>query len=158
MPQAGTRKRAAPGASPLIQEQSQSAMEFPSKSPELSNDPFLRWGQNLQGNETSAYPDPTTTTYTPNIYGGLTQPQGVPVSQSNQITRRPPNQQLVARGRTINGASSDQWLGLGDVTITPSTDGWVNSDEDLEQKALIAKRDAQAKRKPIPPFVQKLSR
>lgn len=157
MPQAGTRKRPAPGASPLIQEQSQNAMNFPSKSPQLSNDQIFRWGHNPQGNETSAYPDPAAT-YTPSIYGGLSQPQGVPVSQSNQIARRPPSQQLVTRGRTINDTGSDQWLGLGDVTTPSSTDGWANSDEDLEQKALIAKRDAQAKRKPIPPFVQKLSR
>ena len=154
MPQAGTRKRPAPGASPLIQEQS---MDFPSKSSQLSNDQFFRWGHNLPVNETSAYPDPTAT-YTPSIYAGLSQPQGTSASQSNQIARRPPNQQLVARGRTINDTSSDQWLGLGDVTTPSSTDGWANNDEDLEQKALIAKRDAQAKRKPIPPFVQKLSR
>lgn len=82
----------------------------------------------------------------------------MPVSQSNQIARRPPSQQLVTRGRAINDTGSDQWLGLGDVPTPSSTDGWVNSDEDLEQKALLAKRDAQAKRKPIPPFVQKLSR
>lgn len=32
------------------------------------------------------------------------------------------------------------------------------SDADLEQRAQIAKKDAQAKRKQIPPFVQKLRR
>lgn len=157
MPQAGTRKRPAPGASPLIQEQSQSAMDYRSQSPPVSNDQLFRWGHNLQGNETSAYPDPAAA-YTPNIYGGLTQPQGMPVPLSTQITRRPPNQQLVPRGRTINGTAGDQWLGLGDIPTPSSTDGWANNDEDLGQKALIAKRDAQAKRKPIPPFVQKLSR
>ncbi len=47
---------------------------------------------------------------------------------------------------------------MGDGNTPGATDGWINADEDLEQKALIAKRDAQAKRKPIPPFVQKLSR
>lgn len=36
--------------------------------------------------------------------------------------------------------------------------GWRNEGDDLDQKALVAKRDAQAKRKQIPPFVQKLSR
>jgi heat shock transcription factor len=34
----------------------------------------------------------------------------------------------------------------------------VDDDEELEQKAAIAKKDAQSKRKQIPPFVQKLSR
>lgn len=35
---------------------------------------------------------------------------------------------------------------------------WRNNSDDLDQKALAAQRDAQAKRKQIPPFVQKLSR
>ncbi|KAL8663166.1 MAG: hypothetical protein Q9202_004098 [Teloschistes flavicans] len=34
---------------------------------------------------------------------------------------------------------------------------WRNNSDDLDQKALAAQRDAQAKRKQIPPFVQKLS-
>jgi heat shock transcription factor len=34
----------------------------------------------------------------------------------------------------------------------------VDDDEELEHKAAAAKKDAQAKRKQIPPFVQKLSR
>jgi len=157
MPQAGSRKRPAPGTSPSVQHQSQTSMHFSPKSPQLSNDQFLRWGQNPQNNEASAYPDPTTS-YGPNIYGGLAQPQGVPVPKSNQITRRPTNQQLVTRGRSFNNTCSDQWSGLGDGSTQPSVEGWINSGEDLEQKALVAKRDAQAKRKPIPPFVQKLSR
>ncbi|KAI9871136.1 MAG: stress-responsive transcription factor hsf1 [Pleopsidium flavum] len=156
MPQAGSRKRPAPGASPLVQQQSQTAMHFPQKSPQLSNEQFLRWGQNPPSNEASVYPDPTTN-YSPNIYGGLPHSQGVPIPQSNQITRRSTNQQLVTRGRTFNDTSSDQWSGLGDGSTQAMAEGWVNGDDDLEQKALVAKRDAQAKRKPIPPFVQKLS-
>lgn len=157
MPQGGSRKRPAPGASPLMQQQSQTAMQFSSKSPQLSNEQFLRWGQNPQSTESSAYPDPTAS-YTPNIYGGSTQQQGVPAAQPNQIARRPTNQQLVTRGRTFNNTNSDQWSGLGDGSPQPTVEAWVNNDGDLEQQALIAKRDAQAKRKPIPPFVQKLSR
>lgn len=37
-------------------------------------------------------------------------------------------------------------------------EGWGESISDLEQRALVAKREAQAKRKQIPPFVQKLRR
>lgn len=37
-------------------------------------------------------------------------------------------------------------------------DGWGESLAELEQRALVAKREAQAKRKQIPPFVQKLRR
>ncbi len=36
--------------------------------------------------------------------------------------------------------------------------GYPKQDDDLDQQALRAKRDAEAKRKQIPPFVQKLSR
>ena len=36
--------------------------------------------------------------------------------------------------------------------------GYSNQDDDLDQQALRAKKDAEAKRKQIPPFVQKLSR
>lgn len=34
----------------------------------------------------------------------------------------------------------------------------AETEAELEQRALLAKKDAQAKRKQIPPFVQKLSR
>jgi heat shock transcription factor, other eukaryote len=37
-------------------------------------------------------------------------------------------------------------------------DGWGENLAELEQRALAAKREAQAKRKQIPPFVQKLRR
>ena len=36
--------------------------------------------------------------------------------------------------------------------------GYLDQEDDLDQQALRAKRDAEAKRKQIPPFVQKLSR
>ncbi len=39
-----------------------------------------------------------------------------------------------------------------------SPQGYPNQEDDLDQQALRAKRDAEAKRKQIPPFVQKLSR
>lgn len=38
------------------------------------------------------------------------------------------------------------------------TQGYSNQNDDLNQQALRAKKDAEAKRKQIPPFVQKLSR
>lgn len=76
---------------------------------------------------------------------------GVP---SNQLVRRHPNQQLVSRGN--NG-----WQDLSNSTGQPGQGAWEAMDggeEDLEQRALVAKQEAQAKRKQIPPFVQKLSR
>jgi heat shock transcription factor len=59
--------------------------------------------------------------------------------------------------------SGDQWDGqYGDESILDpqSASGMVEEDniELLEERAAVAKRDAQSKRKQIPPFVQKLSR
>lgn len=65
-----------------------------------------------------------------------------------QLVRRNPNQQLAPR--------RGQWDGYP----SPTQQQWENVDDEdeLEQKVAIAKKDAQAKRKQIPPFVQKLNR
>jgi hypothetical protein len=47
---------------------------------------------------------------------------------------------------------------LMDPSNGAPNDGWGENLAELEQRALVAKRDAQAKRKQIPPFVQKLRR
>jgi heat shock transcription factor len=69
---------------------------------------------------------------------------------SGQLVRRNPNHQLAPRGRNAWDAFSNDKQG----EWPPVPD----EDDDLEQKALMARRDAQSKRKQIPPFVQKLSR
>lgn len=68
---------------------------------------------------------------------------------TGQLVRRNPNHQLAATPRR------NQWEGF-----PGEGQQWeaVDDDEELEQKAAVAKKDAQAKRKQIPPFVQKLSR
>jgi heat shock transcription factor len=65
-----------------------------------------------------------------------------------QLIRRDQNQQLASR--------RGQWDGYP----SPTQQQWepVDDEEELEQKAAMAKKDAQTKRKQIPPFVQKLSR
>jgi heat shock transcription factor len=65
-----------------------------------------------------------------------------------QLVRRDQNQQLASR--------RGQWDGYP----SPTQQQWepVDDEEELEQKAAMAKKDAQTKRKQIPPFVQKLSR
>jgi len=93
------------------------------------------------------------TTFDPNLYPsfGLGQPanlSNVKSSPSNQLVRRNTNQQLM-----VGNQVQDQWL------APPNTGtAWeVNdSDQELDRKAAMAKRDAQAKRKQIPPFVLKL--
>jgi heat shock transcription factor len=73
-----------------------------------------------------------------------------PEMGAGQLVRRNPNQQLAPAPRR------GQWDGYNSPTQQWET--IADDDEELEQKAAIAKKDAQAKRKQIPPFVQKLSR
>jgi heat shock transcription factor len=76
---------------------------------------------------------------------------GGPEMLSGQLVRRNPNQQVATRGQTpwdnYNQNPSGAWENAA-----------MEDNEELERKAAIAKKDAQAKRKQIPPFVQKLSR
>jgi heat shock transcription factor len=70
---------------------------------------------------------------------------------STQLVRRNPNNQLAARGRT-------PWEAFN--TNEQQLEWQKPDDEDveLEAKAAQARKEAQGKRKSIPPFVQKLSR
>lgn len=82
---------------------------------------------------------------------------------SNSLTRRPMNQALVPTRPRSNFDTSMGWDGLVDNTSLVAhgqDDAAVAQDSlsTLEELAQQAKRDAQAKRKQIPPFVQKLSR
>ncbi|KAI9838476.1 MAG: stress-responsive transcription factor hsf1 [Sclerophora amabilis] len=178
-PQTTSRKRSAPGASTTIQRSpnnpQQSLHPLPSASelPPMSNEQFLGWGQGPADNTGASYSDPNTA-HNANAYGGLgeknetalqpsintSRPQieSSPAVTSTQLTRRPANQQLMPRPRAYENTDGDFWAGFGDVLQT-EVDGEnvVNkTDDDLEQKALVAKRDAQAKRRQIPPFIQKL--
>ena len=69
---------------------------------------------------------------------------------SGQLVRRNPNQQVATRAQSAWGPYA-----------SPEPGGaWEapDDDEELERKAVVAKKEAQSKRKQIPPFVQKLSR
>ena len=82
---------------------------------------------------------------------GLNDGSAVVPDTSSQLVRRNPNQQLAARGRSPWDAFQ--------TDNQPSEWAQVEEDdEELEQKAMLARKDAQTKRKQIPPFVQKLSR
>ena len=161
MPPSNPRKRPAPGSSPAVQQQ-QMPQSFPAPS-QLSNADFLRWNQ---GADNASYQDPSG--YNMNNYGGnaLSQAQydqSIP-APSTQLARRPVNRQLVPTGQRAGyDNSGDPWGQFGDDSILdPNHPNGVMEENDnielLEEKATIAKRDAQSKRKQIPPFVQKLSR
>jgi heat shock transcription factor len=129
---------------------------------QASNAEFLRWSQ---GPENAGFPD--SSAYNMNAYGenGLSQApydQSVPAAASTQLTRRPVNRQLVPTGQRPYDNTADPWGQFGDESILdPQGNGPMEENDNielLEEKAAVAKRDAQSKRKQIPPFVQKLSR
>lgn len=126
---------------------------FANTGAQLSNDQFLQWGQDPTGTASVNSPGfPVDVgSYSPMAY---TAGQDLPLAGNNvpnQLTRRPVNQ-LVSRNRGFDSGSQPL------VEQPPEGDGWGESLAELERRALIAKREAQAKRKQIPPFVQKLSR
>lgn len=157
MSPAGSRKRPAPGASPTVQQPQATATITNGAPPQLATDQLLQWHQQNMVNSASRYPD-TTGNFSATLYDGMNQSPAVPSAASNQLARRQMSQQLAQRA-PYNRASDDGWPIISEDGMQPPQDqGWLNSNDDLEQKAQIARRDTQAKRKQIPPFVQKLSR
>ena len=165
-----SRKRRAPGASP--QAQQPTGMQNIGFSPETANISADQYMSNW--NDPTVSGDIKANFGDPSLFDGInfTGNAGVATGQSShnrivsldnldnsleasagQLVRRNPNQQLAARGRgpwdafnnDANAGQPGQWEAADD-------------DEELEQKAILAKKDAQSKRKSIPPFVQKLSR
>src|SRR3569833_3390188 len=151
------RKRPAPAATPIVPLQ-----QMPQPYPAPAQDPVLMWN--------AAVPDPNNfVDPSGNIQPYIMNTQGPPgpgfqPPQSTAIARRPPNRALVPTApRSTIDATTDQWANIGndsDLANAPSNGAMDGHDniEALEEQAQIAKREAQAKRKQIPPFVQKLSR
>jgi len=120
----------------------------------LPTDQFMNWNDNAIGADMSAFNDPTLYDYGNTTLGGHNRVVSLDTADndtdmnSGQLVRRNQNQQLAPR--------RGQWDGFP----SPTQQQWENveEEEDLGQKAELAKQDAQSKRKQIPPFVQKLSR
>ncbi|KUJ08987.1 uncharacterized protein LY89DRAFT_741287 [Mollisia scopiformis] len=159
MPPINPRKRPAPGSSPAFQT-SQMPQSYTAAS-QVSNPELLRWNQQP---DNAAYPDPA---FNMNNYStnGLSQApfdQSIPAS-STQLARRPINRQLVPTGQRGTFETSDtSWAQFGEDPMLDTThvNGALEENDNielLEERAQLAKRDAQSKRKQIPPFVQKLS-
>lgn len=153
-----SRKRPAPGTSPVVQPQMNPLPNFPpsNPNPQLSNDQFLQWGQHAPtaiGNPPS-FADSTSYAVPP-FPSTNDVPAGIPATAPNQLARRQAPSQLISRNRGYEHHSS----GFSDQGSGSENDGgWGESLDHLYKRALAAKMDAQAKRKQIPPFVQKLSR
>ncbi|KAL4882239.1 hypothetical protein BJY04DRAFT_187507 [Aspergillus karnatakaensis] len=152
-PQGINRKRPAPGTSPVVHPQlGLPNYSQPSTSP-LSNEQFLQWGQNPVPNSVTPTSFPDTNSYNTTTLPASAQDIPTASTASNQVARRQPATQIASRSRSYDPPSasvSDQGNGSGET-------GWSESLDELYQRALTAKREAQAKRKQIPPFVQKLS-
>jgi len=162
MPPTNPRKRQAPG-SPIVpvSHTYHAASQMPGAD-------YSRWGP---GSDNPGYTDQTAFNVNAVNYNGVPISQNfdpsipnLPAASSTQLARRPANQnsQLVARGQrgTYDG---DPWGQFGDESMMEgqNTTGELEENDNielLEEKAAVAKRDATAKRKQIPPFVQKLSR
>lgn len=151
-----SRKRPAPGTSPAPNQPLGSMATYSSNpGSQLSNDQFLQWGQNPSSTAINsalfvdAY-NPATITSSQDV---------VPVpatAASNQLMRRQPSNQIVSRQRSFEPAPAvyhDQT-----ALTTGDSAAWAESLDELYRRAAVAKREAQTKRKQIPPFVQKLSR
>lgn len=167
--QARSRKRAADGSAPdapyPYPQQHQQQMQDGGFN---TNDPLASFRNPLTNDVPANFADFSAYDSTPNnsnpasVAANFFPPQ-VPTGQasgygpavaptSNQLVRRNTNQQ-VARTPQRN-----QWSSFANPSDRVWEDMEHEEEQDLDQKAAIAKKDAQAKRKQIPPFVQKLSR
>jgi heat shock transcription factor len=87
--------------------------------------------------------------------------QAMPATPSTALARRGTNRALVPTvPRQVFDSSSEPWNNFGEDFQQQQTHAMEDHEsiEALEERALRAKREAQNKRKQIPPFVQKLSR
>jgi heat shock transcription factor len=143
-----TRKRRAPGASPQAPTQTyQHDIPAPAEQ-------YMNWNDGTAGADLNFNDPPLYDNYGTSLGGGHNRVVSLDgyndgAEMSGQLVRRNTNQQLAPAPRR------NQWDGFPSPTQQWET---VDDDEELEQKAAVAKKDAQAKRKQIPPFVQKLSR
>ncbi|EDU40034.1 Heat shock factor protein HSF8 [Pyrenophora tritici-repentis] len=141
------RKRRAPGASPQAPTQTYQH-DIPAPA-----DQYINWNESATGGDMNFNDPPLYDNYGTSMGGGHNRVVSLDsyndnAQMSGQLVRRNTNQQLAPAPRR------NQWDGFPSPTQQWET---VDDDEELEQKAALAKKDAQAKRKQIPPFVQKLS-
>lgn len=147
-----SRKRPAPGTSPPVSQPMVSVPGFQNSNTQLSNDQYLPWSHDSSA-PVAPYALDASGTYNPGQYQ-----VNQDMSSSTQLARRPMNQ-LVRNNRGYEQPPPPPPApSLSDPA--PSNDAWGEGESlaELQQRALIAKREAQAKRRQIPPFVQKLSR
>ncbi|KAL8709849.1 MAG: hypothetical protein Q9220_005465 [cf. Caloplaca sp. 1 TL-2023] len=151
MSQSVSRKRPAPGTSPTIT-QSQNPTGYLAPSALMGSEQFPQWDPHNRTSNTASFPNLSNNHPPSNLPAIQQQPL-----TSTQLTRRPQVQRITERTPQPNGAAG-LWPSLPETGLSQVNEvAWGTSTDDLDQKAIVAKKDAQAKRKQIPPFVQKLS-
>ena len=108
-------------------------------------------------NDPNAFAVGLNASQAPSFSGNL-----APVAPSTDLVRRARNHQLQPQ---VTQQQQEQWNGSYNANNSGNNNNTnmsgQNDDEneqELEKRVALAKRDAQGKRKQIPPFVQKLSR
>lgn len=154
-----SRKRPAPGTTPIgYGQQNQQLQNAYSQAP-LTDDQFFNWGASSQ--DPASFSTQPMYGVQPNTYPTPQNSNGSTMSsnQSNQIARRPANQ-VVPRPHQANGSWPEQHTrATGQQSHQQETPTvWSDDINELVAKSQIAKREAQSKRKQIPPFVLKLHR
>ncbi len=156
MSQILSRKRPAPGASP-ISKYSQAPASSSSMSTQM---PSTRSARNPANQPPVSFPFSESIPKISANYPHTPQPTLAPQPPSNQVARRSSGQDVAQAQKSpqVNG-NYDVWPSSTDGGMQElSEPAWGTNGDELDQKALVAKGDAQAKRKQIPPFIQKLSR
>lgn len=148
-----SRKRAAPGASPVQNVGSSTFTAQPSYS---TADQYLQWDQGNTIMGSTGYGD-AESTFAPNLYATIAN-QAIPQETSNQLTRRPIN--TMSPKPSYGNGTNDAWPDLVDDLTQPNNFNWIQStdEERIDEEAREAMEAAKKNRKQIPPFVQKLRR
>ncbi|WPG97827.1 Hypothetical protein R9X50_00060800 [Acrodontium crateriforme] len=149
---AAPQKRAAPGVSSTVQQPGQGPNNFQYSMPDNSDFGTFDFSQPFGTDQ--SFNDPSTVDNN-SLAQSLNSQQGtafgnpLTAAASTDLVRRARNQQLAAQ----NGKQPGQWEQYGPMNTQPGQE----DEQDLDMRVQMAKRDAQGKRKQIPPFVQKLS-
>ncbi|KAI1825188.1 hypothetical protein F4861DRAFT_209395 [Xylaria intraflava] len=151
MSTSNSRKRPAPGSVPVPQQQMPQTYNAPEQ--------MIRWN----GNAAGSFADGTSNAINPYGMMSPTQTQfghGTPAA-STILARRGGHNALVTSNRTFPSQPNDSWPSFTDDNLLSNQPNGPLDEHDnielLEERAQRAKREAQAKRKQIPPFVQKLN-
>lgn len=130
-------------------------------NPNIPNDQMVRWGGGAMPADAGTYMDNMG-----NPMSSMDLVQSQPqFASNNSLARISNNRALVPTKNPYGGNfnAAQGWGGFGDdnqLVATGFEENGAQDDniEELEERAQKAKREAHAKRKQIPPFVQKLSR